>query len=319
MKPFYFSAKNIGNIILEEACTTEDVVISAEDSGEKKRVIATGTLQKAETQNRNKRCYRRSDLKKELEGDRIQELIHKAKQFKGEAGHPLSESLIRQQTILPALCSVRYLKVWLEGDLVKANFKGTNNALGEAFDADLRDGEKPAFSLRALGNLVQENGKSYVDHLKIITYDVVIFPSHPEAYTDKIISESTTLAAPDKKETHMSRLTEKILTESAVDYEDATGKKLHRSDQVKMIDHINEHGKVIDLTGSDAYAALNKLLKESAPIGSILETFEGIVNDVKVINGHVKLTTAYGESIYIPVDKHVDNLISEFVSSSFSA
>lgn len=315
MSPSSFSAKNIGSIILEEACKTEDVLIGPEDSGVKKRVIATGTLQKAETQNRNKRCYRRADLKRELEGPRVQELIHKAKQFKGEAGHPLSDSLIRQQTILPALCSVKYLKVWMEGDLVKANFKGTNNDLGEAFDADLRDGEKPAFSLRALGNLIQENGKSYVDHLKIITYDVVIFPSHPEAYTDKIISESGSLVTPDRRPTHMSRLTDKILTESAIDYEDATGRTLHRSDQIKMINNINEHGRVICLTGSDAYAALNKLQRESASIGSILETFEGIANDVRVTHGHVKLTTVFGESLYIPLDKHVDNLISDYVYS----
>ena len=61
---------------------------------------------------------------------------------------------------------------------------------GESFDKDLRDGCKPAWSLRALGTLVQTNRGAEVKKLKLITWDQVIYPSHPHAYTQKVLTES---------------------------------------------------------------------------------------------------------------------------------
>ena len=70
-------------------------------------------------------------------------------------------------------------------------FMGTFNALGDEFDKSLRFGSLPSFSLRALGSIKQEGGRAYVRNLKLITYDRVIYPSHPGAYTQKVISEAS--------------------------------------------------------------------------------------------------------------------------------
>lgn len=153
------------------------------------RVTAKGRLQSGNERNRNGRFYRTEDLAREIVAPRQKELLS-TKNMLGEAGHPLSKELVRQQTIDPKLSCVRYLKFWMEGDDVMGIFQGTNNELGDTFDRDLRDGVKPAFSLRALGTLRASREGTVVENLKIITYDYVIYPSHPGAYTEGIITES---------------------------------------------------------------------------------------------------------------------------------
>lgn len=169
------SNKLIGNIILEGATTVEDAIVIDKGGSASDRVIAEGTLQDVDKENRNKRIYSKKDLFPEINGPRMKELIN-ASQFKGEMGHPLSNDLVRQQTIDPKLTCVNFLKVWTDGDKVKARYKGTNNAYGDEFDKDLRDGCKPAFSLRALGSIENVNGKAYVRNIKVITWDHVVFP-----------------------------------------------------------------------------------------------------------------------------------------------
>ena len=156
--------------IIEESNKTEDMIISQEKGPN--RLIAEIQLQDADRENRNKRWYAISDLRKEIYGDRVTELV-KAKSFKGEAGHPLSDSVVRQQTIDPKLVCINHIKVWIDKDTVKAHTKGTNNSYGKEFDDDLRSGESPAVSLRALGSIENVDGKPYVKHLRIITYDKI--------------------------------------------------------------------------------------------------------------------------------------------------
>ena len=77
---------------------------------------------------------------------------------------------------------------------------------------------------------------------------------------------------------------------------------------------MNECGKIITSTGSDAMNMLNQLQRESASIGRILETFEGIADTVKLLESgnKLRLTTAYGETIYLNLNEHVQNLISNY-------
>ena len=82
--------KVIGSIILEGASTSEDAIVISDGGKKSKRVIAEGTLQDMDVENRNKRIYSKVDLEPEINGPRMRELI-KAKQFKGHAGHPQNE------------------------------------------------------------------------------------------------------------------------------------------------------------------------------------------------------------------------------------
>lgn len=274
-------SKKIGSIILEGAVTAEDSVII---DGSAKRIVAEGTLQDMDVENRNRRIYAKADLEPEINGPRMTELIRTGN-FKGHAGHPLSNDLVVQQTIDPKLVCVKFLKVWVEGNLVKAQYKGTNNALGQEFDDNLRDGEKPAFSLRALGSIENIDGKAYVKNIKIITWDYVIYPSHKRAYTDKIVSEAA-IALP-KKDIAL--------------YEN------------QIIVPKNDPGTIITLTDSDARTVLNRLQRESANLSTIVETFDGIYDRIDLLEGgNVVLTDRYGDKISARLEDHVDNVIMDY-------
>jgi hypothetical protein len=175
----------VGCIITEETATNIEFKVQGENKNG--FVIAEGTIQNGNETNRNRRYYPTDELRRALNAPRQKELVESGN-FKGEAGHPLDKTLARQSKIDPTNEQVWYTKIWMEGDSVKARFRGTNNELGKSFNDDLKDGQRPSFSLRALGSLVNENGRMTVRNMQIVTYDRVYFPSHPGAYTEKIIT-----------------------------------------------------------------------------------------------------------------------------------
>ena len=182
---------NIGYIICESAIPgfTETNIVKEENG----KVIGEGILQTANEKNRNGRFYSSEELFPQLTAPRTLELLE-AGYLRAELGHPLSDELIRQQTIDDSRTCAQFLKLWTDGDNVWARFRGTNNAFGESFDKDLRDGCKPAWSLRALGTLVQTARGAEVKKLRLITWDQVIYPSHPHAYTQRLVTESADFA-----------------------------------------------------------------------------------------------------------------------------
>lgn len=178
---------SIGYIVCESAIAGfEKTNILKEENG---KVIAEGVLQTADETNRNRRFYSSEELFPQLKSSRILELLE-AGYLRGELGHPLSQDLVRQQTIDDSRTCVQYLKLWTEGNNIWGRFRGTNNAFGEAFNKDLLDGCKPAFSLRALGSIVKTEKGNEVRNLRIITWDQVIYPSHPSAYTRRLLIEN---------------------------------------------------------------------------------------------------------------------------------
>lgn len=219
----------IGNIILESSQEVPEVTIIAEKNN---KVVGTGIIQTLGDENRNGRIYEIKDMKPEVEGDRIQKELIPTGNMRGHDGHPSSTELSVQSVINPLLCSVKYKKIWIEGNEIHANFCGTNNEHGRAFNADLMDGDKPSFSLRALGSVDRErNGKCYVRNIRIITWDRVIFPSHKRAYMQGLVTskneaailESTGYNTIDYEMTNGSRtLTEgvviPVINQQVVDY-----------------------------------------------------------------------------------------------------
>ena len=271
-------SKIIGNIILEGAVTAEDSIITNRNG---KRVVAEGTLQDMDVENRNRRIYAKADLVPEINGPRMQELI-KTGNFKGENGHPLSDDLVRQQTIDPKLTCVKFLKVWVDGNLVRGQFCGTNNDYGKEFDEDLRCGEKPSFSLRALGGIEDHNGKAYVKNIKIITWDRVIYPSHKRAYTDKLLTESAAVNSIDRNQ---------------------------------IVVPNNDPGTIIKLTNSDAKTVISRLQRESANVDTILNTFDGLYESVQLVGRNkIILTDRFGDKLSVNLEAHVNNIIMDYCS-----
>ena len=193
-------SENIGYIINEGFDGVKETRIVKEDVGAfHGKTVAEGIVQEANEKNRNGRYYDAAELIPQLTCPRTIELLN-AGYMRAELGHPLSagngNDLARQSTIDDKLTCARFLKFWVEnGTKIWSRFVGTNNSFGRAFDLDLKEGCMPAWSLRALGTVQQTNRGAEVKNLRLITYDQVIYPSHPGAYTQRIVSESASLVS----------------------------------------------------------------------------------------------------------------------------
>ena len=259
------------------------------------RVTGIGTLQTGNEKNRNGRIYRTEDLVREINAPRQKELLA-AKQLCGEAGHPIgadASSLVRQQTIDPTKICVRYLKLWMEGDNVMATFQGTNNALGEAFDKDLRQGVLPAFSLRALGTISSTPQGAVVENLKMITYDYVIYPSHPHAYTRGVLNESASSIAIPKANFAMS---------NAMDGSKSFIKEFSNQDVINAISTMRE-------------SAISYVKDKSSNFKMLQECYDMTKYDtVDIINPHkLALTEAGKNTIVMSIEDYIANEIQNYI------
>ena len=269
--------------IIHESPTTAAVTrITEEKSG---RIVAEAVLQDMDTENRNHRIYTSKELLPQLVCERTKELLDTGN-MKGENGHPMSKELARQQTIDPNNVVVKFLKFWTEGNKVKAQFKGCNNRLGDEFNRDLLDDEKPSFSLRALGGIDLRNGKAYVKNVKLITYDRVIFPSHKVAYTERIVSESASL--------------------------------ISQKSAAKLVVPDNYKGIIVPITNESVIKALQH---ESANVKSILENFDVKYDNIEIIpttSGiKVQMLDETGNILVIGLEQHIQNEIMDYCASIY--
>ena len=271
---------NVGYIICESPTTSEDAKIVSQHGD---RVIAEGTLQDCGVVNRNSRIYESKDLFPELTCPRTRELLETGN-MKGENGHPMSKELARQQTIDPNNVVVKFLKFWTEGNKVKAQFKGCNNRLGDEFNRDLLDDERPSFSLRALGGIDLRNGKAYVKNVKLITYDRVIFPSHKVAYTEKIVSESASM--------------------------------ISQKSETRLVVPDNYKGLIVPITNESVIKALQH---ESANVKSILENFDVKYDNIEIIptvsGVKVQMLDETGNILVVGLEQHIQNEIMDYCAS----
>ena len=262
----------IGYVILESApLEVPDAKIISETG---KRVTGEGVLQEAEEENRNGRCYLHNDLLREINCPRTKELLSTGNMI-AENGHPMDMAMTRQQTIDPNNEVARFLKIWMEGNKVMAHFKGTNNAKGEAFDQDLREGIKPSWSLRALGSLNNIRGRNIVENLRIITWDRVIYPSHPGAYTTRLVTESASFEA----------------------------EKAH-------INKVNENGLLIPITND---SVLSYIKTESANVKGLLSQIDFMYESATVIKGNqIRLVAKNGDVFVVNLENHIANELQNY-------
>ena len=271
--------ENIGYVVIETATTISDIQpakIIKEDKN-CNRVIAQGTLQEANEKNRNGRFYDSRDLFPQLTSPRTVELLRTGN-LRAENGHPLSKELVRQQTIDPEKTVAIFLKLWTEGNFVKATFQGTNDARGEEFNKDLLCGFSPSWSLRALGTIQNTGRGAEVKGIKVITWDRVIYPSHPRAYTDGIVSESAGIG---------------INNDSNVFLEQ------------------NDKGILIPITNE---SVINYIKSESANFKAIKESYDLLYDDIELINRgtQVKLTDRSGGIFVVNLESYIhDEIMNE--------
>lgn len=288
----------IGYMICESPVICEDTKIVSEHNN---RLIAEGTLQDVGVENRNGRIYTGEELFPELKCARTMELL-KSGNMKGENGHPMAKDLNRQQTIDPNNTVVKFLELWHDGNKIKGRYKGCNNQLGEDFNNDLLDDEKPSFSLRALGGIEMRGGRAYVKGVKLITYDRVIYPSHKVAYTEKIVSESASIAEIQQEL--------KNLSEASIN--------AARKANTKLI--VNE-----DYKGLFSPIMTKEILEyakhESANVGAIIKSFDTEFKDFKLINDNgiprMQLVNEAGEVIVVALERQISNEIIDYCTKQY--
>lgn len=249
-------------------------------------VTAEGVLQVGEKENRNHRFYSTEDLHSEIYSDRIRELVTTGN-FKGEAGHPLDLNLSRQQKVDGTLEQVWFTKLWMEGPLVKAQFRGTNNELGRSFNEDLKDGQLPSFSLRSIGSIKNNGGRNQVTNLRIICYDRVYFPSYPDAYTDHIVTESAFMD--DLKLTNMNEDMQRKIVES--------GNSLMVESAVAPI--INDEVRKV-------------IMKESYNLNAMCEAFDQEFTNITRKGNNLQLVDENYNVIVVPIEDYVGAKIDKF-------
>jgi len=178
-----------GFLIVEDSSVSSLPQILADNN---RSVMVEVVLQEAETPNRNGRIYARDALFNALNGPMIQEKLAK-KTFYGEAGHPLSDDVKRQAYIDQSNISHIITKFNFDKNLIRGIVETANTRAGSDMKGLIRQGSQVAFSMRGLGNVIKEEGsyKRVCDPLMIISYDWVVFPSHPNAYMQKKLTEST--------------------------------------------------------------------------------------------------------------------------------
>lgn len=249
------------------------------------KAIAEVILQTADEKNRNGRFYSKQELFGQLNSPRIIELLSTGT-LKAESGHPMSKDLQRQSTIEDKNCCARFLKLWTQGDDIMAHVVGTNNELGRAFDLDLKEGVKPAWSLRALGSIEQTRRGAEVKNLRIITWDSVIYPSHPSAYTQKLLSESAFQIHAD----------EEAIKEATESLQESTMEEL-----IAPIDKEN---------------IINFIKNESSSLKFLRECFDFVYSDISVTNNGTKviLSEANGNTIVVPLESYIHNELMNYAS-----
>jgi prohead core protein protease len=291
----------IGCIICEETRTDIEFKITGENKNG--FVIAEGILQEADEINRNRRYYPVEEITAAIMNPRQQELVSTGN-FKGEAGHPLDKSLARQQKIDPQCEQIWYTKLWMDGPYVMGHFRGTNNDLGRSLNDDLKDGQKPSVSLRALGSLLNENGRATVRNMQIVTYDRVYFPSHSKAYMTKLVTTESAGSDGIKKY---------IIDEGS-----------NMFSKQKEVDFLSEHGNSVD-TNDNFIVPLtqneinNFILSESSNIRSVLNSFDIFYESMEYdpYNRTVSMKTRLGDTIHLNLETAVSREIMNGISDLF--
>lgn len=294
----------VGCILCEETMTSVEFKIKGEDK--LGFVTAEGVVQEGNEVNRNRRFYPTEELGRNVSSSRTRELVETGN-FKGEAGHPTDTSLARQAKVDPRYEQVWYKKLWMDGDYVKAWFTGTSNELGKSFNDDLKRGQKPSFSLRAVGALTNENGRMTVRNMQMIAYDRVYFPSHSKAYTSHIIATEAVVGMPQ-----VANLRYTIPDDE------------YFAAKINEINMLAECGNILDGNGCIetplTQSEMNSyLLAESGRVIDVINTFDILYESMTLdpTMKTVSMKTKAGDTIYLSLEEAVQKEITFGIAEMF--
>lgn len=179
--------------IREQTSFTEDYAdnfgYQVHDKGGRFYVTFDAVLQSFGVKNRNKREYDASNIMERIQNDDYIQSMLRQNSWMGEIDHPAptnqGEELTMQRIANPdmKLTSHYIRRPTLRGNLLEGRIQtDSSNPNGMNMAIKIVDGKIiPCFSARVLGALQNRNGRPVVFVRKLITYDWVLYPSHPEA------------------------------------------------------------------------------------------------------------------------------------------
>ena len=159
------------------------------DKGNRFYVLFDAVLQSFNVLNRNKRMYDLNNILNCIQTDTyIQEML-RHNSWMGCIDHPApmfeDQKLTMQYigNVDPKMTSHYIRSPHPEGNLLVAHIQtDSSNKHGMNMAIKIVDGKiTPCFSARVFGELTNKGGQPIVMVRKLITYDWVLFPSHPEA------------------------------------------------------------------------------------------------------------------------------------------
>lgn len=173
------------------------------DKGNRFYLTFPAVLQSFARKNRNGREYDATNIMDKIEHDDYIQSMLRQNSWIGEIDHPAADKQDEELTIQrignPSLrLSSHFIRrPQLVGDLLKAKIQtDSSNENGMNMAIKIVDGKIiPCFSARVLGALQNRGGRPVVYVRKLITYDWVLYPSHPEAMAElhQPIQESVSL------------------------------------------------------------------------------------------------------------------------------
>lgn len=159
------------------------------DKGDRFYLIFEAVLQSFGVTNRNRRIYMADNIMDRINNDPYIQSMLKQNSWMGQLEHPASMyegqnlSMNYLANVDPSKTSHYIRKPRLNGNLLEATIQtDSSNANGMNMAIKITDGKViPGFSARVLGELTNRGGQPVVNVKKLVTYDYVLFPSHPEA------------------------------------------------------------------------------------------------------------------------------------------
>lgn len=138
-----------------------------------------GPFLMADEANRNNRVYPLEEMVNEV--DRYTREMINHNRAAGELEHPNTPTVNLERA-----CHV-VTELKQNGNIFEGKSKILSTPMGQIVRALIMDGVKLGVSSRALGQITEKHGKSYVSGLKLVAIDVVADPSVPTAFVDGIL------------------------------------------------------------------------------------------------------------------------------------
>jgi hypothetical protein len=161
--------------------TIEEINYLVEGTDDKKALFIEGVFMVSDEVNRNGRVYPYETLNKEV-GRYITEFVDCNRAF-GELGHPTGPTInLDRVSHRIIMLEFRKNKVYGKAKIMEST------PMGKIAGELIREGAKLGVSSRAMGSLVEQNGKKIVQgDLMLSAVDIVADPSAPGAFVNGIM------------------------------------------------------------------------------------------------------------------------------------